>query len=580
MESSTKSSLSLLRRFIGEALSHRRTLAVVLFSIIGSALATLAPPYLLSVAIDRYILPGNYGRFWVIALLYLLALVAGWFFATLQTFYIEVFGQKVLRDLRARLHEKVLRSSLDFFKDKSTGDLVSRIVNDTGIVNDVLVSGLLGSLGSLLSLVGIIAAMFLLDVKLTFVTLASVPLMVLVAYYFGGKMRRAYRETRQKIAKISSVVEESVAGIETIRAFGREKAVEGEFSKVSRETIKAYLRVAVYMGLFWPLMNITSLLSVIIVIAYGGYLAYQGAVSVGVVVAFIQYAQRFRGPINDVIGLYDSLQSALAALERIYEVLDDENIEDYEGVHVERLNGEIEFEDVWFEYERGRPVLKGINLQIPPASKIAIVGRTGAGKTTIANLIMRFYDPTEGRVLYDGIDGRRISRKSLRRRIGYVPQEIYLFPGTIMENILMANPDASEEDVIRVCKELGVHEFIMRLPRGYETSAGEAGKLLSVGERQLISLARALLKDPDIVILDEALSSVDPKTERQVQDAMLKLMEGRTSIIIAHRLGITRFADKIVVVEDGRIIEEGSPEELLKKKGHFYKLYASQMGEA
>jgi len=245
---------------------------------------------------------------------------------------------------------------------------------------------------------------------------------------------------------------------------------------------------------------------------------------------------------------------------------------------------------VWFEYERGIPVLKGINLQIPLASKIAIVGRTGAGKTTIASLIMRFYEPTEGRVIYDGTEGRRISRKSLRRRIGYVPQETYLFPGTIMENILMANPEASEEDVIRVCKELGVHDFIMRLPKGYNTSAGEAGKLLSVGERQLISLARALLKDPDIVILDEALSSVDPKTERLVQDAMLKLMEGRTSIIIAHRLSITRFVDKVVVVErfvdkvvvveNGKIIEEGSSKALLEKRGYFYRLYVSQMGEA
>ncbi|ASJ09680.1 ABC transporter [Thermococcus siculi] len=575
-----KSSLSLLKRFIGEALSHRRTLVIVILSIIGSALAVLAPPYILSVAIDRYIVPGNYDRFWVIALLYLCALIAQWFFATLQTFYIEVFGQKVLRDLRARLHEKVLRSSLAFFKNQSTGDLVSRIINDTGIVNDVLVSGLLGGLGSLLSLVGIIVAMLLLDVRLTLVTLTSVPLMILVAYYFGGKMRRAYRETRQKIAKISSVVEESVAGVETIRAFGREAEVEREFSRVSRDTIKAYLRVAVYMGLFWPLMNITSLLSVVFVIAYGGYLAYQGAVSVGVVVAFIQYAQRFRGPINNVVSMYDSLQSALAALERIYEVLDDENVEDYRGIHFNKLGGEIKFDNVWFEYERGRPVLKGINLHIPPASKIAVVGRTGAGKTTIANLIMRFYDPTEGRILYDGIDGREISRKSLRRKVGYVPQETYLFPGTIMENILMANPEASEEDVIRVCRQLGVHEFIMRLPKGYETSAGEAGKLLSVGERQLISLARALLKDPDIVILDEALSSVDPKTERLVQDAMLKLMEGRTSIIIAHRLGITRFADKVVVVDNGKIVEEGPPEELLARKGHFYRLYTSQMGEA
>ncbi|HII60698.1 ABC transporter ATP-binding protein [Pyrococcus horikoshii] len=574
-----ESSFSLLIRFIREALSEKKTLVVVIISIVGSAIANLASPYVLHIAIDNYIVPGKYGELWFVTLLYLLSLIGQWFFMTLQTYYTEVFGQGVLKRLRSKLHEKILISNLDFFKEKSTGDLVSRIINDTNIVNDVLVSGLLGGLGSLLSLAGIIIAMFLLDVKLTLVTLASVPLMVLVAYYFGGKMRRAYRETRQKIAKISSVVEESVAGIETIRAFGKERDVEREFSKVSLETIKAYLRVAVYMGVFWPLMNITSLLSVIAVIAYGGYLAYKGAVSIGVVVAFIQYAQRFRGPINNVVSMYDSLQSALAALERIYEILDDENVEDYNGINVERLNGEIEFRNVWFEYERGRPVLKDINLLIPSGSKVAIVGKTGAGKTTLANLIMRFYDPTKGDIFYDGIEGRKISRKSLRRRIGYVPQETYLFPGTIMENILMANPEAREEDVIRVCKELGIHEFIMKLPNGYKTSAGEAGKLLSLGERQLISLARALLKDPDIVILDEALSSVDPKTEQLVQNAMLKLMEGRTSIIIAHRLSITRFADKVIVVKDGRIIEEGPPKLLLEKKGYFYRLYTSQVQE-
>ncbi|ASJ10447.1 ABC transporter [Thermococcus sp. P6] len=574
-----KSSLSLLRRFIGEALSERKTLVIVVVSIVGSALATLVSPYILSIVIDRYIVPGRYEKLGLVVFLYLLSLVAQWFFATLQTFYTEVFGQRVLRNLRDRLHEKILASNLDFFKEQSAGDLVSRIINDTSVVNDVLVSGLLGGLGSILSLVGIIIAMFLLDVKLTLVTLGSVPLMVFVALYFGTRMRRAYRETRQKIAKISSVVEESVAGIETIKAFGTEEKAEREFSRVSTETIKAYLKVAVYMGFFWPLMNITSLLSVILVIGYGGYLAHAGEVSIGVVVAFIQYAQRFRGPINNVVSMYDSLQSALAALERIYEVLDDENVEDYGGMDVDRLKGELEFRDVWFAYEEGRPVLKGINLHIPPGSKVAIVGRTGAGKTTIANLIMRFYDPTEGSLLYDGIDGRRISRKSLRRRIGYVPQETYLFPGTIMENILMANPEATEEDVVRVCRNLGVHDFITRLPEGYETSAGEAGKLLSVGERQLISLARALLKDPDIVILDEALSSVDPKTERLVQDAMIRLMEGRTSIIIAHRLSITRFVDEIVVVENGEIVEKGALEELLERGGYFHRLYTSQMQE-
>ncbi len=575
-----KSSLALVKRFLREAIAERKILAIVVVSIIGSALATLFAPYILSIAIDEYIIPGKYHELIPIALLYLLALLAQWLFATLQTFYTEVFGQKVLKNLRAKLHRKILDSNLNFFKDKSTGDLVSRIINDTNVVNDVLLSGLLGGLGSIISLSGIVVAMLFLDVKLTLVTLSSVPIMVLIALYFGGRMRRAYRDTRQKIARISSVVEESVAGIETIKAFNKEKHVEKEFSAASKDTIKAYLRVAIYMGIFWPLMNIASLLSVIVVIGYGGYQAYMGAVSIGIVVAFIQYAQRFRGPINNVVSMYDSLQSALAALERIYDVLDDRGVEEYKGLNVDRLQGRIEFQDVWFEYEKGRAVLRGINLFISPGSKIAIVGKTGAGKTTMANLIMRFYDPTRGKLLYDGIDGREINRRSLRRRIGYVPQETYLFPGTIMENIRIANPEASERDVVEVCKKLGVHEFIMKLPKGYETSAGETGKLLSVGERQLISLARAMLKDPDIVILDEALSSVDPKTERMVQDAMLKLMEGRTSIIIAHRLSITRFVNKVIVVDNGEIVEEGPIENLLLKGGYFYRLYTSQMGES
>jgi len=573
------SSYSLLKRFIKEAVYEKKTLVIVIISIIGSAIATTASPYILSIAIDSYIIPGKYAQLWLIAVLYLLALIAQWLFATLQTFYTEVFGQKVLRNLRKMLHDKILISSLDFFKDKSTGDLVSRIINDTNIINDVLVSGLLGGLSSLLSLSGIIIAMLFLDVKLTLVTLSSVPIMILIALYFGGRMRSAYRDTRQKIAKISSVVEESVAGIETIKSFGKEKDTEREFSKASVETIKAYLRVAVYMGIFWPLMNIATLLSVIVVIAYGGYQAYLGTVSIGVVVAFIQYAQRFRGPINNVVSMYDSLQSALAALERTYEVLDDKSVEDYEGITIEGIKKRIEFRDVWFEYEKGRPVLKNINLKINAGSKIAIVGKTGAGKTTIASLIMRFYDPTRGSIFYDEIDGRKISRRSLRKRIGYVPQETYLFPGTIMENIIMANPEAKKEDVVRVCKDIGVHDFIIKLPKGYETTAGEAGKLLSVGEKQLISLARAMLKDPDVVILDEALSSVDPKTERLVQDAMLNLMKGRTSIIIAHRLSIVRYVDNIVVVHNGKIVEEGSLESLLSRKGYFYNLYASQLDQ-
>ncbi|MCE4613973.1 MAG: ABC transporter ATP-binding protein/permease [Desulfurococcales archaeon] len=531
----------------------------------------------MGIAIDRYIVPGKYAGLPFIASLYLIALVLQWVFTTIQTYYVEKFGQGVLEELRARIHEKILMANMDFFKDKKTGDLVSRIINDTGMVNDVLVSGLLGGIGSTLSLIGIIGAMLYLDVKLTLVVLLSVPIMVFVAKYFGGKIRTAYRQTRREIARISSVVEEGVSGIETVKAFGREKKVEEEFKEASKGAVRAYIRVAFYMGLFWPLMNISSLLSIVLVLAYGGYLAYTGAISVGIVVAFIQYTQRFRGPINEVVSMYDSLQSALAALERIYEIIDDRNMEVYEGVKIERLDGRVRFENVWFWYEEGKPVLKHVNIDIHPGATIALVGKTGAGKTTIANLIMRFYDPKQGRILYDSLDGRGIDRQSLRARISYVPQETYLFPGSIMENIKIAKPGSSDEEVVTVCKQLGIHEFIERLPKGYETPAGEAGKLLSVGEKQLISIARAMLKNPDIVILDEALSSVDPKTESLVQHAILRLMEGRTSIIIAHRLTITRFADRILVLDDGEIVEEGSFQDLLVKKGKFHELYTSQM---
>ncbi len=513
----------------------------------------------------------------MIASLYLIALVLQWLFTTVQTYYVEKFGQSVLEELRARIHKKIITANIDFFKDKKTGDLVSRIINDTGMVNDVLVSGLLGGIGSTLSLVGIIGAMLYLDVKLTLVVLLSVPVMVFVAKHFGGKIRTAYRQTRREIARISSVVEEGVSGIETVKAFGQERKVEEEFEEASKGAVRAYIKVAFYMGLFWPLMNISSLLSIVLVLAYGGYLAYMGAISVGTVVAFIQYTQRFRGPINEVVSMYDSLQSALAALERIYEVIDDPNMEVFDGIRVEKLEGHVRFENVWFWYEEGKPVLRNINIDIPPGTTIALVGKTGAGKTTMANLIMRFYDPKRGRILYDGLIGTGINKESLRSRISYVPQETYLFPGSVMENIKIAKPGSTDEEVVNVCRQLGIHEFIERLPKGYDTPAGEAGKLLSVGEKQLISIARAMLKNPDIVILDEALSSVDPKTESLVQHAILKLMEGRTSIIIAHRLTITRHADRIIVIDNGKIIEEGGFKDLLTRRGKFHELYSSQM---
>ena len=570
-----ESTLNLLARFLRDILSHRRKLAIVIAMIIGTSVTTLLAPYILEVAIDKYILAGRYGELPLIALVYLVVLILQWVFTASRDWYINVFGQDVLYNLRSRLMEKSLRARAEFYEYRRTGDLVSRIINDTSFVNDVLVSGLLGGIGDLGNLVGIIIAMYILEPSLTLIALANVPIMIVIARYFGGRMRKVYRDTREKMAMVSNVVEETVSGVETVRAYGREDLAEREFKRASIDTYKAYMKAVVYMGIFWPLMNMSSMLSIVTVLAAGAYLIYTGVTTIGVVVAFIQYTQRFRGPINNIVSMYDSLQSAFASLERIYEILDTEDESD-DGVGVDKLEGKIEYKNVWFEYEHGNPVIKGVNIVINPGEVVALVGHTGAGKTTLVYLLLRFREVKSGKILIDNIDIRDIRRSSLRRRIGYVPQETYLFPGTILENIKIVKPDATQDEVIETCRKLGIHEFIEKLPNGYDTDAGEAGKRLSAGEKQLISLARAMLRKPDIIILDEALSNIDPKTEEIVRRAMKRLLKGRTAIIIAHRLALTQEVDKIIVLEDGRVVEEGSFQELMVKKGKFYRLYKVQ----
>jgi len=566
---------ALLTRFLKDILSHRRRLIVVIIMIIGASLTTLLSPYILEIAIDKYILAGRYKELPFIASIYLIILLLQWIFISSRDWYINVFGQDILYDLRAGLIEKSLKAHADFYRDRRTGDLVSRIINDTSFVNDILVSGLLGGIGDLGNLIGIIIAMSILEPNLTLIALVNVPIMVVIARYFGGRMRRVYRDTREKIARVSSIVEETVSGVETVRAYGRESLVEDEFKRASLDTYNAYMKATLYMGIFWPLMNISSMLSIVTVLAAGAYFIYIGATSIGVVIAFIQYTQRFRGPINNLVSMYDSLQSALASLERIYEILDTDEESD-DGMKIEKLEGRIEYRDVWFEYKPDNPVIKGVNLKVRPGETIALVGHTGAGKTTLVYLLLHFYEPKSGEILLDGINVNSIKRSSLRRRIGYVPQETYLFPGTILENIRIAKPEATREEVINACKRLGIHEFIERLPNGYDTDAGEAGKRLSIGEKQLISLARAMLREPDIIVLDEALSSIDPKTEEIVRRAINCPLKDRTAVIIAHRLAVTQDVNKIIVLEDGKIVEEGTFQELMMREGRFYKLYKMQ----
>ncbi len=567
----------LFRKFMKEMLRYRRLLFCTILSIIGASLTTLASPYVLKIIIDEYIIPHRYSELPYIAMIYLSLLIGQWLFTTLQSYSIQLFGQRFLYSIRNQLFEKLLRLKIGFYKDKQIGDLVSRVINDTSMLNEVLVSGVLSVVGSLFTLIGIVIAMIILSPSLTLVSMISVPLMIYIAKHFGGKLRRAYRATREKIAQISSVVSESMAGIEAIKSFRREEHVMKEFEKTTRETVKSYLRVAILMGFFWPLMNISSTLSIIVVLIYGGYLGLTGAVSIGVIIAFIQYVNRFTAPINNLVSMYDSLQSAFASLERIYEILEAEDIEVDEGIVLDDLRKTIVFDHVWFEYEENRPVLKDINLVIKPGEKIVLVGHTGAGKTTLANLLLGFYRPVRGKILINGVELYRVKPSFLRKRISYVPQETYLFPGTVLDNIRIGRPDASDEEVKEICRKLGIEEFIEKLPNNYYTDAGEAGKRLSVGEKQLIAIARAMLRNPDIVILDEALSSIDPHTEEIIRRAINKLMENRTGIIIAHRLTITRDSDHIIVLEDGKIVEEGSFQELMAKKGLFYKLYTTQI---
>lgn len=506
------------------------------------------------------------------------AYVGGWA-TNLGSFYFMVtVGQNVLYELRASIFAKIQVLSLSFFDRHEAGDLMSRLTNDTDVINRVLSMGLTRLVSSALTLAGILVAMLALNWRLALVSFTVLPVMVLTTIFFSRRARRAFRRTRQTISGVSAELEENIAGVKVAQAFSREDANVEAFRQVSAANRDANVTAESITAAFSPTLDVLSTIGIAIVVGYGGYLALNGLVTVGVIVAFIQYVRRFFEPVRAIAMIWANLQSAIAGAERIFELLDTPPaiVDASNAVELPTIAGRVAFEDVCFEYKPREPVLQDVNLVAKPGQTVALVGPTGVGKTTIINLIGRFYDVCGGRVTVDGYDVRAVSHPSLRRQMGIVLQDTFLFSGTVMDNIRYGRLDATDEEVIEAAKLANADHFITRLPDGYDTELTEGASNLSQGQRQLISIARAVLANPRILILDEATSSVDTRTELLIQNALRGLLEGRTSFVIAHRLSTIRNADQVLFMQDGRIVERGTHQELLANQGAYYELYMSQ----
>ena len=544
---------------------------------VSSGLGTLGP-YLMGRTIDDYIGTGDLRGLPGMALLMLAVYISESLISWLQTYVMAKASQQAVNDIRYDLFAKLQTLSLRFFDQRTHGELMSRLTNDVENISNVLTSGVDGLISNLLSLVGVAVMMFLLNVRLAIVTLITVPLMVTLSRWIAKKTRSGFRQQQAFLGDLNGIIEETVTGARVVKAYNRAKDVIGDFRKVNYKLKKVSTRAQIFAGTLPPLTNLVNNTGLTIVAGVGGWMAVRGVATVGDIASFVQYARRFGWPLNGIASLYNSIQSAIAGAERVFAIIDEvpEVADKADAQPLADVKGDVVFEEVCFAYETGVPVLKNINLHAEAGQTVALVGPTGAGKTTIVNLLTRFYDIDSGRILLDGIDIRDLVVNDLRRKLGIVLQDTYLFADTVMQNIRYGRLDATDDEVEVAAKIANADQFIRRLPQGYATPLSERGSNLSQGQRQLLAIARAILADPGILILDEATSSIDTRTERTIQEAMLRLMEGRTSFVIAHRLSTIREADKILVIDDGEIIEQGTHKALLDKKGFYYDLYVAQ----